>query len=200
MATEQQQAQQCASLWMNDVFRFQDHSIRVGRFFRITRMEIVWFLVVGVFVALVLLGFLSATGGGGVLFYVCSPMAIFIWSALAAWNGRKIAHLSPLRRSTGEGTSVWLKFYIATLTRRLGVMFNYPVIENPSLSSAGTSDGRIREVVAVEWIGTVRATRAPWITRIVMNPAGEVERVDTADVIFPPRGAQASYAYRNQTL
>lgn len=108
--------------------------------------------------------------------WLTSPITSFLLAGTCAFLwGRNLAHISPLRRETGEGTSAWLFLQLRGARTRISSLLG---ISSAVYNMKETRfKGRVRRVEAIEWVGTRRARRAP--------------RYDAANELLDPRTGQA---------
>lgn len=152
-------------VWLNSNFRTRMDRIRFNRFIRFHPLEVFWGLSSALLVIVVLGAGYWKFGSDGPLFFVFNPLVIFLYTVLALWNGRKLAHMSPLRRQTDEGTATWLVLQL----RRFVFWVSRLVYKNAGSSNlymtiAATDSGIPRPLEADEYIGTARAPQSPRIT------------------------------------
>lgn len=146
------------TVWLNDVFRFRDKAIRLLRSgIRLGLFDILWMAFILALLLTIMFGLRHYLGLGGIILF--DPIVIILLSVVAAWFiGRRVAHMSPLRRTTGEGTSVWLRQKIKLGTSIVRSKTRGDVSYNVSKSWI---NGEQVDVSVKEWLGSAPARRAP---------------------------------------
>lgn len=200
------------NVWLNGVFRFSNP---VRRLFgnkgpRVSKLEVVWSIICGVLTALILTAGYMLIGDWGPFFILWSPFTILLWSAVAVWQGRRVAHMSPLRSRTNEGTGVWLLIMFKRVITRISFWFARPVQYNQCITNTGyeNNDGEPKVVECIQWIGTAKCPRAPYnsdplstskfislIPRVHNDYVSSIER-DYAVFALKPRGVRVAVPQR----
>lgn len=168
-----------AVTWLNDIFRFRDNPSRfLFTGVRLGLLDYVWMVIVLLFSLLLLVGLPSVLGLTDI--FIFSPIITVTLSVILAWFlGRRVAHISPLRRQTGEGTGVWLgqkiKRTVSTTKASMGAGESYNTVSS-------WVNGELVDVPAREWLGSMPAPRSPSYSSEDGNETAYVELV--------PRGEQ----------
>lgn len=151
-------------MWLNSCFKLReaDKPIRLGSFGRTSNLELFWMALSLSVSMLVFVGLhYGLTAIDAPFRFMYSWISTVSFPFLLGWQGRKLAHFSPLRKTTGEGMGVYLKLRIAKISNRLSWIGGKPTVYNTYETRMGASDYKIREMPAIEWIGTQRAPTAP---------------------------------------
>lgn len=144
-------------VWLNSNFHNPVERHRMNRFIRFHPLELIWGVLSGGLVALILGLGAWKIGWSGPFFFLFYPLLIVLYSVIVGWNGRKLAHLSPLRRVTGEGTATWLKIKIKDIIISIGQMlYSSAGSNNKYVTFAATEAGTPMIMDAEEYIGTAR--------------------------------------------
>lgn len=178
-------AQGTHTVWLNEVFRYRDSFWRVfGSGTRISGLDVFWMAII--LIVWIGMGFLirSVVGNVWMLF---DPFIIIAEGVIIAWFlGRRVAHMSPLKRKTGEGTSIWLVQQSKRVVARISSLFRGDVTYNvyPSFIN-----GKWANVECVEWLGSAKAPRAPHYDSEENNAK--------SDLVIRPRGVQNNWIKKN---
>lgn len=145
-------------VWLNSFFTRSYGRVNVG--IRMSASEAFWSVVafLGGWLLLYLISLPFTIFSS--LNWITSPVTSFILALVGAFLwGRNLAHISSLSRQTGEGTTAWLYLKLKGLkVRLLSLVGISPAVYNIKQTRFR---GRIRDVEAIEWLGTRRARRAP---------------------------------------
>ena len=168
------------TVWLNDVFRYRDKTRRLFRSgTRLGVFDILWILTIILVFNLIMFGLSSGLGLGSIIFF--SPMVFMPISFVVGWwGGRRMAHISPLRRVTGEGTSTWL----GQNMKKTSDLVRSRVVGDVAYNVAQSWDKENQQYINVdakEWLGSAPARRAPSfssedgnvISYVDLRPLGE---------------------------
>lgn len=183
------------TMWLNPVFRFRDidRPIKFGFLGRTNPLEIFWGTLCALIVAGLLFGFDKMLGGmEWPLGFIYKFPALIAWALIAFVLGRKLAYLSPLRKQTGEGTGTWASLVIRKALRNVSHVVGSPTMYNVYKTCAGNSNREPRDTVCVEWIGSAKSPRAPFLLEPQDLPrqdnSYDPDMASSAQHLFVPRG------------
>lgn len=160
------------AVWLNSNFHNTVERHRMNRFIRFHPLEMIWGVLSGGLVATILFLGTWKIGYSGPFFFFFHPLLVVFYSILVGWNGRKLAHLSPLRRSTGEGTATWLRLKVKGLIIVVSKFFYSSTgSSNKYVTFAATDAGNAMIMDAEEYIGTARMPPGVFLT----NPQAELD-------------------------
>lgn len=171
-----------SSVWLNDVFRFRDSPFRLWkRGPRLSGLDVFFIVLLAVLWNLIWFSVRAVLKTD--LFIFLDPINIILVSLLVGWfGGRRITYISPLRKKTGEGLGPWLNIQAREARARLGHQMGTRQINYYK----SYVNGEVRDVEAVEYIGTMPAPSMPHRD----SRTGQSEH----DVILYPRGV--AYPWR----
>lgn len=159
-------------VWLNSNFHNPVERYRMNRFIRFHPLELVWGILSGGLVAAILYLGTWKIGYFGPFFFLFYPFLVALYAVIAGWNGRKLAHLSPLRRATGEGTSTWLMLKLKDIIIAISKFFYSSTgSSNKYVTYAATDAGTPMVMDAEEYIGTARMPPGVFMT----NPQAELD-------------------------
>lgn len=174
------------ALYLNDMFRFKDTPMRLFRTsVRLGFVDYFWMIVL-------FLAFIGVTtllrSLFGTMWIVLDPFVNIVEAGIIAWfAGRRIAHISPYRRKTGEGTSVWIFQQFRGLVNRVQAFLPRRIKYNTHRTFI---NGKYRDVECVEWIGTMKAPSMP-------DYSSEIDNKVSHHILYP-RGVAKSWISKTQ--
>jgi hypothetical protein len=200
-----QQAIETGCGWLNDVLQFRDESTRLfSRRFkflnvRLTTVERVWVVMTFLVYTVVMFGISLVIHLSIASLLLFKPIIPIEGLAIGWYLGRWLAHVSPLRRYTGEGMSSWTKLQGGRLMIWVRSWLGTPITYGMMRTEIGNSPS---VVPCVEWLGTARAPSMPPATSLGTLDLDDDDRDSFSDeepfgryVIFPPRGVPVAWAH-----
>lgn len=119
------EALQAGTVWLNPAFSSTNSAVKTSRQLvsflnlRMSTAEKVW-AGVGMFVVLILLLISRAIFGTWSVFYLFNSFYFMpFWVIIIGYQAKALANASPLRRETGEGSTIWLKMLLGKFVERV---------------------------------------------------------------------------------